>query len=212
MVVWAGITMALSRPLGLRPSSIWNCVRRLRVSENNRFHRQILCLGAHLCVYPHSSSSHSSVDGEGTLPRGADTLHDNTQDSPPILFGLTDQTVIQVNVPDRKRSERRIDKNICEIAVILFIKNSRVLLFWILGCRYQFWSQVISNLNLRQFCLLFCQDWEPLKNMLIEVIWCERKNCISVLLLISRGSKSLPSKYSLLGVAGTQMFCERMQS
>ncbi len=90
-------------------------MRRFRVSENNRFNRQIFCLGGTLpFVYPHSSSSHSSVDGEGTLSRGADTLHDNTQDVPPVLFGLTDQTVIQVNVPDRKRSERRIDKKICE--------------------------------------------------------------------------------------------------
>lgn len=40
------------------------------------------------------------MNGQRALPRGADALHDDTENAAPALLGLTNQAVIQVHFPE----------------------------------------------------------------------------------------------------------------
>lgn len=52
--------------------------------------------------YPHGSPSHAGVDCQRALTRGADALHDNTENAPSTVLGLANQAVIQVDFPAKK--------------------------------------------------------------------------------------------------------------
>lgn len=52
--------------------------------------------------YPHCSASHPCVDRQRALTCGPDALHNNTKYAASALLGLTDQAVIQVNLPEQK--------------------------------------------------------------------------------------------------------------
>lgn len=131
MVVWAGMTMALSRPFGFLPSSIWNWSINRKIKSWNSVSEKLfqwLCLFwrplvdkcSHVstietrkynvniklkCLfvcYPHCSASHPCVDSQRALTCGPDALNNNTKYAASTVLGLTDQAVIKVHFPEQK--------------------------------------------------------------------------------------------------------------
>ena len=51
-----------------------------------------------VCTYSHSSPSHASMNCKGTLARGANALHDDTQHSSPTVLWLADEAVFKIHL------------------------------------------------------------------------------------------------------------------